>query len=260
MKSESGELWSMYHGDSRELIKAFIQDGVTFDHSFSDPPFDEGTHSRSSHKTAKNGYRDNEPIKFDPFSDYWVIDDLVNNVVKQWVIMFCSMEMCGRFQDYLDPPGTPNNQKRYIRGGFYRKTNAMCQTTGDRPAVAGQSWVAAHRPGKKRWNGRGSHAYIEHSKAHKSNRPKNETHQHEIPIPVWENIIQRFTNPGDSIFDPYAGSASLGAACIRLNRKYVGCEIDQHNFEMAVRNLRLEVAGINSQKSRDLDQGFLFQQ
>jgi len=39
-------------------------------------------------------------------------------------------------------------------------------------------------------------------------------------------MIENFTNPGDLILDPFGGSGTTLAACISLNRKCIGIDID----------------------------------
>lgn len=38
---------------------------------------------------------------------------------------------------------------------------------------------------------------------------------------------------GKIVLDPYMGSGTTGVACLRTGRKFVGCEIDDHYFEVA---------------------------
>ena len=40
-------------------------------------------------------------------------------------------------------------------------------------------------------------------------------------------LLDRFSDEGDTIFDPFAGTASLALATIQMNRKFVGCEKEQ---------------------------------
>ena len=41
----------------------------------------------------------------------------------------------------------------------------------------------------------------------------------EVHVQEWSALIQRFSQPGDWILDSTAGSASIVAACLRLNRR-----------------------------------------
>jgi DNA modification methylase len=41
-----------------------------------------------------------------------------------------------------------------------------------------------------------------------------------------EYLVDLFTNKGDLVVDLFAGTASMGLACIKLERMYFGCEKD----------------------------------
>jgi DNA modification methylase len=43
------------------------------------------------------------------------------------------------------------------------------------------------------------------------------------------------------ILDPYMGSGSVGVACVRSRRKYIGIEIDKEYFETAKRRIQREL-------------------
>ena len=61
------------------------------------------------------------------------------------------------------------------------------------------------------------------------------------PCPKSENImewiVKRFTNPGDTIVDPFMGSGTTGVACIRTGRHFIGIEIDKEYFEIAEKRI-----------------------
>ena len=57
------------------------------------------------------------------------------------------------------------------------------------------------------------------------------------PQRLYDRIILPFTNEGDWILDPFAGSGSLGLWCKNNNRNYVGIEYDKEVFELAKKNI-----------------------
>jgi site-specific DNA-methyltransferase (adenine-specific) len=42
---------------------------------------------------------------------------------------------------------------------------------------------------------------------------------------------------GDTILDPFMGSGTTGVACAQMGKKFIGCEIDQHYFDVACRRI-----------------------
>jgi DNA modification methylase len=51
-------------------------------------------------------------------------------------------------------------------------------------------------------------------------------------------LVEMSTQPGETIIDPFFGSGTLGMAAMKLNRKFVGIEIEQSTSQTA--EVRLE--------------------
>ena len=46
-----------------------------------------------------------------------------------------------------------------------------------------------------------------------------------------------FTKENDIVLDPFIGSGSTAIACIQLNRRFIGFEIDQSYWELAQKRI-----------------------
>lgn len=62
-------------------------------------------------------------------------------------------------------------------------------------------------------------------------------HPCEKPLPLLCHILNASTKPGAVVFDPFAGSASLGEACHELGRQFIGVEKCPENYAKAERRL-----------------------
>lgn len=49
------------------------------------------------------------------------------------------------------------------------------------------------------------------------------------------------TDSGKTVLDPFMGSGTTGVACVQLNRKFIGIEIDKSYFDIAVGRVRKAV-------------------
>ena len=58
------------------------------------------------------------------------------------------------------------------------------------------------------------------------------------PIEYMLKLIERVTEPGQTVLDCFCGSGSTGEACLRLGRRFIGIEIDRHWCEVSRRRLR----------------------
>lgn len=53
------------------------------------------------------------------------------------------------------------------------------------------------------------------------------------PVDLCEYLIKTYTNEGEVILDNCMGSGSTGIACKKLNRKFIGIELNKLTFELA---------------------------
>ncbi len=53
-------------------------------------------------------------------------------------------------------------------------------------------------------------------------------------------IIERHTNEGDIILDPFSGAGSTGVAALRNGRRFVGIEMDPKYFNIIEERLKNE--------------------
>jgi 16S rRNA G966 N2-methylase RsmD len=50
-------------------------------------------------------------------------------------------------------------------------------------------------------------------------------------------IVERLTEPGELVVDPFVGSGTTAIACVRLQRRFVGCDIDPQAVAIARRRV-----------------------
>ena len=63
--------------------------------------------------------------------------------------------------------------------------------------------------------------------------PQKMTHSCEKPLGVLQDLIYELSEENDIVLDCFMGTGSTGEASIRLNRKFIGIEIDDNNFDIA---------------------------
>ncbi len=63
----------------------------------------------------------------------------------------------------------------------------------------------------------------------------------EHPCPKPENIMRtlvaRFSEADETVLDPFMGSGTTGVACANLGRRFIGIEIEEKYFDIAVRRI-----------------------
>lgn len=83
---------------------------------------------------------------------------------------------------------------------------------------------------------------------------KDEKHICPLQLQVIERGIQLWTNPGDTVFDPFTGIGSTGYVALLQERKFIGIELKEVYYNQAVENLKVA----NKKKGRSLIGGTLF--
>lgn len=66
-----------------------------------------------------------------------------------------------------------------------------------------------------------------------SDKQKSCLHPTQKPVWLCEKFILTYTNPGDIVLDCCMGSASIGVACLKHGRRYIGMEKDSNIFKTA---------------------------
>ena len=64
--------------------------------------------------------------------------------------------------------------------------------------------------------------------------PEDQKHPTPLQLPVIENCVSLWSNPGDTILDPFSGIGSTGHVCKKLDRSYVGIELAPRYFEASL--------------------------
>lgn len=68
-------------------------------------------------------------------------------------------------------------------------------------------------------------------------------HPTQKPEALLSRIIRASSNPNDLVLDPFCGSGTTGVVCARLQRRFVGFEVDGNYLKLAVQRINDEIAG-----------------
>lgn len=74
----------------------------------------------------------------------------------------------------------------------------------------------------------------------------NRVHPTQKPVELLEYLIKTYTNENDTVLDPTFGSCTTGAACIKLNRRFIGIEKDERYFNDGVKRLESVIRNYNA--------------
>jgi len=221
----------LYLGDCREILPTL--DAV--DHVITDPPYEAEAHTLQRRCKRSDGafeVMEVEPLSFAPIDEQGRIDAAAHmaRLSDGWVLVFCQVEAAVKWAAALGDGGAT-----YKRTCVWIKPDGMPQYSGDRPGMGYESIVTAWAgQGRSVWNGGGKHGVFTHSKS--SGAGPNE-HQTQKPLPLMLELVSLFSDRHETILDPFMGSGTTGVACVRLGRRFIGCEISDQYFEIAVRRI-----------------------
>jgi site-specific DNA-methyltransferase (adenine-specific) len=72
---------------------------------------------------------------------------------------------------------------------------------------------------------------------HLATECSNRNHSAAFPISLPSWFIKLFTQPEDIVLDPFIGSGTTALACIELNRHYIGIELMEEYYKLAIESV-----------------------
>ncbi|MGL5329463.1 MAG: DNA-methyltransferase [Peptostreptococcaceae bacterium] len=232
---------NLYNSNCLDKIKELINDGVVLDAIITDPPYNisrDNNFKTMGRAGIDFGEWDKE---FDLTSWIKLSEPLLKkggNIVifndwKNMTEITKSLEECGY------------EVKDLIR---WKKTNAMPRNRDRRFITDYEVAVWAVKKGGKWTFNRLSDTY-EIPEIVGGLTPKSEKleggHPTQKPIYVMNWIIERLTNENDLIADFFCGGGTTGVSAIKLNRRFIGVELDEKFYDMSKKRLKNTYKEIN---------------
>jgi site-specific DNA-methyltransferase (adenine-specific) len=201
------------------------------DHTIADPPFEWQAHSLQR-RTKPGGGVTALTLGFAPIDETLRTEAarLMARLTRRWTLIFCQAESLALWRVALEAGGA-----RYRRACIWVAPDKMPQFSGDRPGMGFESLVVCHAPGKSRWNGHGRHGVFIHNKGGEGPGPNE--HQTQKPLRLMKELVMLFTDPGETILDPFCGSGSTLRAARDLGRKSIGIDVDERCCAIAARRM-----------------------
>jgi DNA modification methylase len=242
---EGRRRWAVLCADNAEVLPLLPDKSV--DHVITDPPYTQRTSDGArSAPHGVNGSRLGEARAYIDFGgvdglEGWIAGESVR-LAARWAVIFCALEQLGA---YAAAPG-------WVRASAWLRTNSAPQFTGDRPGQALEGIAILHRAGRKRWN-RGGDCWAPVGPTVSSfGDPNRGQTGHPTPKPEWLMVecLEAFTDPGELVLDPFAGSGTTGVAAIRLGRRCILIEKSEQYAAVARERMEAESQGITLRAAR----------
>jgi len=134
--------------------------------------------------------------------------------------------------DYLVVVRKPGDNPEPVSGRLNHYAGDMPpQSSGDKERDSINIWQRYASPG---WHDINSNDTLQFQSARDNN---DERHICPLQLQVIERALQLWTNPGDTVLDPFNGIGSSGYVSLKAGRWYVGIELKESYYRNAVNNL-----------------------
>jgi site-specific DNA-methyltransferase (adenine-specific) len=203
----------LYCGDCLEIMKEFPKESV--DLVLTDPPY---------------GVRKKE--KWDNLENFLnKVDEWINysyGITRTVVLWFCA--------EKLFPTILSNNKDKFHRLLIWNKS-AGSQFAG---AMNTNIWYSTELIlvfGKNipKTNKQKKYGYACFS--YRTIPKKKYNHPTTKPLGLMEDLVYFYSNEGEIVLDPFSGSGTTAVACEKLNRRWIGIEINEEYCEIAKKRI-----------------------
>ena len=157
------------------------------------------------------------------------------------MIIFCSWQQLNEIREYAK--GFEFNHAQPLF--FIKKSSSQVLKANMRVCGATETAIVLYRDKLPKFNNNGRMILDWFEWDRGGNYPK--IHPTQKPIPLLKQLIQIYTDIGDVVIDPVAGSGSTLRACAELNRSCYGFEIKKEFYNKSKKlmlsdvNLALEI-------------------
>ena len=205
-----------YNMDCAEGMRLMKEQGMKADWCITDPPY--GINIASMHYTKGAGQFGKSRSTRRDYSDCFNFDTGKVGVGYFDLIFDCSQEQLifggNYYTDILPPTKSWCVWNKRLLAETDRNDFADCELAWVSKGVA--------RVVNYMYNG-----MLQEDMRNKDYR----FHPTQKPTQLWQKILSLYTKEGDLVLDPFAGSQSLRIACRKMNRDYIGFEIDKEFYD-----------------------------
>lgn len=211
--------YKLYQGNCLEVMDKLINDGVKVDAVITDPPY--GINLTPQRTGGK--FKDTKIINDDSLEWLPEFVDKTYEITKNVAVVFCGWQHIDKFKIAFEKKFIVKNilvwnKDWFGMGNNYRPNYELillvCKTN-----------IKTHSNNKS------------NILTYRRLSPQKLKHSAEKPVKLMEDLISELTNPNDLVLDPFMGSCPTGAACMNLNRNFIGIELDKGYFDIAKERL-----------------------
>lgn len=219
---------ALYFGDCREILPT-IPD---VRHVITDPPYEDELHAAVGkiNRIRNDGRRTVDDLNFEGINASR--EEVAAALVKAsngWLIVFTLAEGVRAWRDPVQAAGGKwDTTLAWVKPDASPRFNGQGAARGFECAIT--AWCGK---GYRSWNAGGKRGVYTHC----VNVGRQGEHPTEKPLSLMAEIVRDYTQPGESICDPFCGSGTTGVAAVKAGRQFAGIERDEKWFDLSRRRI-----------------------
>ena len=236
---------TLINGDCLEALRSI--DGDSVDLILTDPPYNLGLFMKERATNLK-ALRDNyfgaagwDNLEYDQWNES--MDSFIDEAARV-------MKPGGSMVVFMAVIKVESIIAQAVKHGFYYKTTGTWHKQNPMPrnmnlhfVNSTESWIYftyGARVGTFNNEGKVVHDYFESPVTPKSERRYGK-HPTQKPIALMDFFVEKLSNPGDLVLDPFMGSGSSGVSAIRNGRRFIGIELEETYYDIATNRIQDEL-------------------
>lgn len=239
---KSIDTYHLLYGDCRDFLKE-IPDG-SIDLILCDPPYNISKYSTGNMHFEWRGEINNDVAKWDlqELAPSEFVSDFKRILSpKGNIFIFTSYNVIGKWHEAFD------SEFDTFQFMVWHKTNPV-------PSIRKTSFLNSCELIICMWNKGHTWNFSKQSEMHNfiespicigKERLKSPKHPTQKPVAVLEHIIKLASNEQDLVLDLFMGVASTGVAARKLNRRFLGIEVNEEYFKAAEKRMQETESCIN---------------
>ena len=230
--NDSFQNWKTYSIPKAQLILTDVPYGISENAYASNPSWYVGGDNKNGEsEKAKSQffYNDNEfrPAEFMHFCSKMLVKEPKETGKSPCMILFCEYMQQFKFIEL----GKKYGLMHYIPLVFRKNFSAQVLKANMRVVGNCEYGLILYRDKLPKFNNNGQMIFNCFDWTRELGATK--IHDTQKPIPLLERLIEIFTDPGDVVIDPCAGSGSTLRAAANLGRKAYGFEVNKKFVELS---------------------------
>lgn len=206
----------------------------TVQHAFVDVPYSEDVDAGNEAISVRENHFGFEPMTPELRKR---ISQALGAKVERWTLLMPGDDETHEWKQSLTAAGL-----NVFRIGQWIRGNTAPQFDGRGPAQGSEPIIIAHsRIGEQRWNGKGRPA-IWHAPIVQGD---DRVHPTQKPEQLLKQLIEDFSDPGETWTDLCAGSFVCGLVATALGRGFVGWDLDDTHVKLARERVKMPLFDAN---------------